>query len=119
MTDHHYQFIVVKREISNVASGEEVIEGKRETMSVIGIKSCIFSREGEKSSLLNSTGKSSFEQRFPKNLPVSCKISGSGAGENQGTNGVSLSSKNKMEDYNTAMKRLMRSPYEYHHDLGM
>ncbi|KAG8050809.1 hypothetical protein GUJ93_ZPchr0009g751 [Zizania palustris] len=25
----------------------------------------------------------------------------------------------KMEDYNTAMKRLMRNPYEYHHDLGM
>ncbi|CAL4891788.1 unnamed protein product [Urochloa decumbens] len=25
----------------------------------------------------------------------------------------------KMEDYNTAMKRMMRNPYEYHHDLGM
>lgn len=25
---------------------------------------------------------------------------------------------NKMEDYNTAMKRMMRNPYEYHHDLG-
>ena len=24
----------------------------------------------------------------------------------------------KMEDYNTAMKRMMRNPYEYHHDLG-
>lgn len=24
-----------------------------------------------------------------------------------------------MEDYNTAMKRMMRNPYEYHHDLGM
>jgi hypothetical protein len=23
-----------------------------------------------------------------------------------------------MEDYNTAMKRMMRNPYEYHHDLG-
>lgn len=23
------------------------------------------------------------------------------------------------EDYNTAMKRMMRNPYEYHHDLGM
>uniref|UniRef100_A0A1J3CAN0 Phosphoglucan phosphatase LSF2, chloroplastic n=1 Tax=Noccaea caerulescens TaxID=107243 RepID=A0A1J3CAN0_NOCCA len=96
-------------------------------MSVIGIKSCIFSvtrysRENEKSSLLNSIGKkSSSDQRFPRNLSskVACKISGSGVGENQGTNGVSLSSKNKMEDYNTAMKRLMRSPYEYHHDLGM
>jgi hypothetical protein len=28
------------------------------------------------------------------------------------------SSNNKMEDYNTAMKRMMRNPYEYHHDLG-
>lgn len=25
----------------------------------------------------------------------------------------------RTEDYNTAMKRMMRSPYEYHHDLGM
>jgi hypothetical protein len=25
----------------------------------------------------------------------------------------------KMEDYNSAMKRMMRNPYEYHHDLGM
>lgn len=24
-----------------------------------------------------------------------------------------------MEDYNTAMKKMMRNPYEYHHDLGM
>lgn len=24
-----------------------------------------------------------------------------------------------MKDYNTAMKRMMRNPYEYHHDLGM
>lgn len=25
----------------------------------------------------------------------------------------------RMDDYNTAMKRMMRNPYEYHHDLGM
>ncbi|KAG7624774.1 Phosphoglucan phosphatase LSF2 [Arabidopsis thaliana] len=91
-------------------------------MSVIGSKSCIFSvarytRENEKSSCFTSINKkSSLDLRFPRNLAgVSCKFSG----ENPGTNGVSLSSKNKMEDYNTAMKRLMRSPYEYHHDLGM
>jgi len=24
----------------------------------------------------------------------------------------------RMEDYNAAMKRMMRNPYEYHHDLG-
>ncbi|KAJ4786909.1 hypothetical protein LUZ62_038155 [Rhynchospora pubera] len=29
------------------------------------------------------------------------------------------SSSNRMDDYNTAMKRMMRNPYEYHHDLGM
>lgn len=27
-------------------------------------------------------------------------------------------SRSKMEDYNLAMKTLMRNPYEYHHDLG-
>ncbi|CAN6565307.1 unnamed protein product [Malus baccata var. baccata] len=27
------------------------------------------------------------------------------------------SSKNTMEEYNTAMKKMMRNPYEYHHDL--
>lgn len=32
---------------------------------------------------------------------------------------VSFKSKNRMEEYNTAMKRMMRNPYEYHHDLGM
>ncbi|MQL92339.1 hypothetical protein Taro_024964 [Colocasia esculenta] len=25
----------------------------------------------------------------------------------------------RVEDYNTVMKRMMRNPYEYHHDLGM
>lgn len=29
------------------------------------------------------------------------------------------STNHKMEDYNTAMKRMMRNPYEYHHDLGL
>lgn len=94
-------------------------------MSFAGSKSCIFSltnhyKENDKSFRLNSINKPSIDpKRFPRNLGVSCKISGSnGAEENPGTNGVSLSSKNKMEDYNTAMKRLMRSPYEYHHDLG-
>ncbi|KAJ3680933.1 hypothetical protein LUZ60_015422 [Juncus effusus] len=28
-------------------------------------------------------------------------------------------SKGRMEEYNTAMKRMMRNPYDYHHDLGM
>ncbi|GMP40078.1 hypothetical protein CsSME_00010656 [Camellia sinensis var. sinensis] len=25
----------------------------------------------------------------------------------------------KMEEYNIAMKKMMRNPYEYHHDLGL
>lgn len=29
------------------------------------------------------------------------------------------SSKNKMDEYNTAMKSMMRNPYEYQHELGM
>ncbi|KAL8154355.1 hypothetical protein V2J09_012115 [Rumex salicifolius] len=33
--------------------------------------------------------------------------------------GLEKKPKNRMEDYNTAMKKMMRSPYEYHHDLGM
>lgn len=106
---------------------EQVIERdwENKTMSVVGSKSCIFSlsshfRENDKSSRLNSINKPSIDpRRFPRNLGVTCKISGrNGAEEIPGKNGVSLSSKNKMEDYNTAMKRLMRSPYEYHHDLG-
>ncbi|XP_031475498.1 phosphoglucan phosphatase LSF2, chloroplastic [Nymphaea colorata] len=34
-------------------------------------------------------------------------------------NAASSSPLRKMDDYNAAMKRMMRSPYEYHHDLGM
>lgn len=30
----------------------------------------------------------------------------------------STTGSSRMEDYNTAMKRMMRNPYEYHHDLG-
>ncbi|KAL2558289.1 Phosphoglucan phosphatase LSF2 [Forsythia ovata] len=48
---------------------------------------------------------------------ISCKLPES---EIEANKGVSTSSpKRKMEDYNTAMKRMMRNPYEYHHDLGM
>ncbi|KAJ4844326.1 hypothetical protein Tsubulata_021204 [Turnera subulata] len=49
---------------------------------------------------------------------ISCKVPESGVEENPTRNASSLSSKNRMEDYNTAMKRMMRNPYEYHHDLG-
>lgn len=49
---------------------------------------------------------------------VSCKLSEFGIEDKPTSNGVS-NTENKMEDYNTAMKRMMRNPYEYHHDLGM
>lgn len=44
---------------------------------------------------------------------VCCTISESGTVEEDRRR------KRQVEDYNTAMKRMMRNPYEYHHDLGM
>ena len=48
---------------------------------------------------------------FPRSSvqPLLCRSSSAAAGA--GGSG-------RMEDYNTAMKRMMRNPYEYHHDLG-
>ncbi|RAL52305.1 hypothetical protein DM860_016154 [Cuscuta australis] len=37
----------------------------------------------------------------------------------KGTSSKRVSSNTKMEEYNMAMKMMMRNPYEYHHDLGM
>ncbi|XP_022890994.1 phosphoglucan phosphatase LSF2, chloroplastic isoform X1 [Olea europaea var. sylvestris] len=45
---------------------------------------------------------------------ISCKLPESETEANEG-----ISTSTKMEDYNVAMKRMMRNPYEYHHDLGM
>lgn len=47
-----------------------------------------------------------------RNSAIHCKIT-----ENKGK--VEEEPMSKVEDYNTAMKRMMRNPYEYHHDLGM
>ncbi|OIW20024.1 hypothetical protein TanjilG_31942 [Lupinus angustifolius] len=49
---------------------------------------------------------------------ICCKLSERGIEENP-TSKSSSKSKDRMEDYNIAMKRMMRNPYEYHHDLGM
>nr|AFK39769.1 unknown [Lotus japonicus] len=49
---------------------------------------------------------------------ICCTLSESEIEENP-TSKSAPKSKDRMEDYNTAMKRMMRSPYEYHHDLGM
>ncbi|OIT39281.1 PREDICTED: phosphoglucan phosphatase LSF2, chloroplastic [Nicotiana attenuata] len=54
-----------------------------------------------------------------KSFQISCKLSESEVEENYTSKKVSGSSSNKMEEYNLAMKRMMRNPYEYHHDLGM
>ncbi|CAA0836641.1 Phosphoglucan phosphatase LSF2- chloroplastic [Striga hermonthica] len=49
----------------------------------------------------------------PKFTKIRCRLS---EGE-QGFNVIS--SERQIEDYNTAMKKMMWNPYEYHHDLGM
>ncbi|KAI4306931.1 hypothetical protein L6164_030171 [Bauhinia variegata] len=49
---------------------------------------------------------------------IYCKLSDSGIEENPRSKRAT-NSKNRMEEYNTAMKRMMRNPYEYHHELGM
>lgn len=41
---------------------------------------------------------------------ICCKLSESGIEVSK--------SKDMMEEYNIAMKNMMRNPYEYHHDLG-
>lgn len=51
-------------------------------------------------------------------LVAQCGASRGGEITNKSTSSSSSSS-NRVEEYNTAMKRLMRNPYEYHHDLGM
>ncbi|OVA17256.1 Dual specificity phosphatase [Macleaya cordata] len=49
---------------------------------------------------------------FSSNIGISCKLSEGGIEGN-------IRSSSKMDEYNTAMKKMMRNPYEYHHDLGM
>ncbi|XP_047174410.1 phosphoglucan phosphatase LSF2, chloroplastic [Vigna umbellata] len=58
---------------------------------------------------------------YPTRLtPISCKLPESGTEDNPTVTGKRLhKNKDRMEDYNVAMKRMMRNPYEYHHDLGM
>ncbi|KAF5752619.1 putative dual specificity protein phosphatase [Tripterygium wilfordii] len=57
---------------------------------------------------------------FSKNKKLKMdRIKCQGTGESTTDNKVLLRYKSKVEDYNTAMKRMMRNPYEYHHDLGM
>ncbi|KAL7614603.1 hypothetical protein Lser_V15G09083 [Lactuca serriola] len=58
----------------------------------------------------------------PTNLKpdtISCKATQNEIDETPPSKSRQSSTTHKVEDYNTAMKRMMRNPYEYHHDLGM
>ncbi|CDP13923.1 unnamed protein product [Coffea canephora] len=73
-------------------------------------------------SSLQTNVRSSIRLREPRNNlrlnnKIYCKAPESEVQENPTRKGSS--SKNRMEEYNIAMKRMMRNPYEYHHDLGM
>ena len=49
---------------------------------------------------------------------ICCKRLSESAIEENPTSKMASKSKDRMEEYNIAMKRMMRNPYEYHHDLG-
>ena len=97
-------------------------------MSAIS-SSCCFSslfQNPPETELFSEKKKSSFNFMLPKNhskmgsTGIFCKLSEteSGIDDNPTNRKLSVRPKNKMEEYNTAMKRMMRNPYEYHHDLG-
>ncbi|KAL6597361.1 hypothetical protein ACP70R_046801 [Stipagrostis hirtigluma subsp. patula] len=72
------------------------------------------------------TGRISARSRGAAMAAVSCAPSGSrrrrrsaGVFLCRSSAGDGAGGGSRMEDYNTAMKRMMRNPYEYHHDLGM
>ncbi|XP_022764846.1 phosphoglucan phosphatase LSF2, chloroplastic-like [Durio zibethinus] len=98
-------------------------------MSTISGTSCFSSvfQSPPETELLSSKKKSRFNFMLPKkpcemgSSRIFCKLSETerGIGENPTISKLSARSKNRMEEYNTAMKRMMRNPYEYHHDLGM
>ncbi|KAM3309109.1 phosphoglucan phosphatase LSF2, chloroplastic [Capsicum chacoense] len=66
------------------------------------------------SSSLRKKNANSFCNFTKSSLQISCKLPESEVEENRGR-----VSSNNMEEYNLAMKRMMRNPYEYHHELGM
>ncbi|XP_054789286.1 LOW QUALITY PROTEIN: phosphoglucan phosphatase LSF2, chloroplastic [Prosopis cineraria] len=52
------------------------------------------------------------------NQQIFCGLPDSGTEKNPASR-MASNSKNRVEEYNIAMKKMMRNPYEYHHDLGM
>lgn len=55
----------------------------------------------------------------PRLRKICCGLSDSEIGENPRSRILTKPKINKMDEYNIAMKRMMRNPYEYHHDLGL
>ncbi|OMO75896.1 hypothetical protein CCACVL1_16000 [Corchorus capsularis] len=92
--------------------------------STIGFSFPVFQNVPE-TELLSAKTQSRFCFMFPKNQSkmgntrIFSKLSESGIDDKPSENKMSVKSKDRMEEYNTAMKRMMRNPYEYHHDLGM
>ncbi|XP_050209688.1 phosphoglucan phosphatase LSF2, chloroplastic isoform X2 [Mercurialis annua] len=81
----------------------------------ISLSNSVFSSYPYEKQALFLKKKSTFKFIISKNW---CKMSRIDCKLTEEKN-PSLSSNHRMEDYNTAMKRMMRNPYEYHHDLGM
>ncbi|KAL2227347.1 UNVERIFIED_CONTAM: Phosphoglucan phosphatase LSF2, chloroplastic [Sesamum indicum] len=76
----------------------------------------------QRNSLLFSSSKQKSSASLPNPIrafrfaKISCKLQES---ETERNRSVSINeSRSKMEEYNIAMKKMMRNPYEYHHDLG-
>lgn len=58
---------------------------------------------------------------FPASVKtgIRCTLSGDGIEEKPSSNStITIPKKSKMEEYNAAMKNMMKNPYEYHHELG-
>ncbi|KAL7107522.1 hypothetical protein ACP275_06G059800 [Erythranthe tilingii] len=71
---------------------------------------------------LGTTPQILFSSPKQKNLASLCnsiKAPKNSSSVNFGQGFAVRSSKRSTEDYNLAMKKMMRNPYEYHHDLGM
>ncbi|XP_021904107.1 phosphoglucan phosphatase LSF2, chloroplastic [Carica papaya] len=81
-----------------------------------------FENEGLMAKIDRSTCNPRITKNSSKVNGIFCKLSDNGIEENPiGKNGANanFSAKSRMEEYNIAMKRMMRNPYEYHHELGM
>ncbi|KAB2031299.1 hypothetical protein ERO13_D05G280900v2 [Gossypium hirsutum] len=98
-------------------------------MSTINSTACFSSvfQNPSQTELFPANFKCRFNSKLPKKQSkmgaprIFCNLSETetGVDDNPRNSKVSVRSKNRMEEYNTAMKKMMRNPYEYHHDIGM